>query len=130
MTPNDARTLSLAVTQLGARNDQDALIAARCIANMLKAEDVVPASFAAMLATTLQTIRRPVADRGFGELGPRAARARMAVLARRRGMTPEDRERIGKLRERLFLSRRMDLPAGDVEWLNGLWEQAQASANG
>jgi hypothetical protein len=61
----------------------------------------------------------------FASLAPRTARKQIAALARRPTMTMMDRVRLEQLRQWLLgQAVSVRLPEGQVQWLDGLWQQS------
>ncbi|MBR0653059.1 hypothetical protein GXW78_25610 [Roseomonas terrae] len=122
MTRENATILAIAIANLGAKNDETALMAARAAAKLIAAEGVKQSAFAAAIIATLTNMKPKAEPESFAELGRRGARSRMAEIARQSTVTDNDRARIGALRERFLEARHAELAADEVAWLDALWE--------
>lgn len=124
MTPEQTRVLSIALENLGAPSDADALMAARVAAHLIQAKGVPHIAIAGAIAACITTKTKVLPARGFAELGPRATRKRVIALGRQRGRTAEDKARLADMRQRLERDARPDFSAEEIEWLDGLWRAA------
>ncbi|BDG74086.1 hypothetical protein [Roseomonas fluvialis] len=121
MTPNRARTLATAVQHLGSANDEHALVAARCIAQIIEAEGVKPHTFASAMDAILDQMTKPREAKGLAHLGPRGRRKRLAELSQRYRGDAASAGRIAELRALLAGDPRAPVRAEEVAWLDTLW---------
>jgi hypothetical protein len=117
-----AQTLAAAVGRLGSPNDQEALAAARTVAAVIEAEGWKPGPLAAALLVTLIKMPQPRELDGFARLGPQGTRKRLVRLSRARGITPEDKERLTEMRDRLGDDPRAPFSNDEIDWLDVRWK--------
>jgi hypothetical protein len=125
MTPALARRLGKAVALLGSPADGEVIAAARAIGRTLDAAGMDWHALAALVSA--EAARQAAPRFTFATSAPRTARKLMAHLARQPGVTPADRARLERLRERLLGAGKLTLSGEEIQWLDALWRAASGA---
>lgn len=128
MTPEQTRTLAFALKTLSSRKDAEVLLAARATAVLIGATGLSPSAIASAIAAHVVEKTQTQPGRSFASLSGRAARKRMVVMARQRGILDADKARLAELRERTTKRTSDDLTTGEIAWLDDLWQARMEGA--
>lgn len=125
MTPALARRIGKTVALLGSPEDGEALAAARAIGRTLEAAGMDWHAFAAMVQASAETKAR--LRQTFATIGRREAQSRMSTLtgfAARATVSSAEAAKVALLRERLVTTKKKNLSADEIAWLDALWERS------